>query len=604
MIEKDLVNSPVEMYEALVLLGTALLVTSILVWFTKKRYPNWSVLSLSILTILSVFSLFLILLSPGFFQDELRDKSALIMTEGFKRQINSLPDSLKNTDYKIVLGQNVNQEGFDVIRDVLEFKTKYNNVSSIFILGDGLYDFELEQLREYNIRFIKPQSTIGFGRLNFTQNPRMGRNINITGILGGFDSLKTTILLTNHSQKIDSAVIFAGTEKQFSFNFLPRHEGKQDYYISVFDSSGKTLAKEKIALFVDSMEELKILILEDRPSYETKYLFNWLTDFDMSVAKRTKISQGKFRYVFSNHNKITIPTLSNFDFSIYDILVVTSTALEGLNFSEQRVLEKAISTGSLNMMVLLNSYFPNTKNQILKRIHLKELDIEKLTVVPSSQSFSASTKDKIAILPLELTTGPTSIKLVNDIQGRELSILDHYKNGKIIFSLINESFSWKIAGNKKLYHGYWSFLLSRLTRKDNAGIPQFVFINEPCKLTLSQQHGDKINITAPSGEQLVLFPSRNSTNLNLVTYNFWPKETGWHFLKSETGESFYIYVFEKDNWQSLQISSKQNATILAAEFSQSYHPEIVSVYKKINVIWFFIIFLISSGVLWYRQRQI
>jgi len=89
----------------------------------------------------------------------------------------------------------------------------------------------------------------------------------------------------------------------------------------------------------------------------------------------------------------------------------------------------------------------------------------------------------------------------------------------------------------------------------------------------------------------------------LWTGTAFPREEGWSYL-SASGDSisrFYYYTGNTKDWSSLraQETMQENVRYFNSELKDN---QLQKVQEPINLIWFYIVFLLSIGFLWLEPK--
>jgi len=90
------------------------------------------------------------------------------------------------------------------------------------------------------------------------------------------------------------------------------------------------------------------------------------------------------------------------------------------------------------------------------------------------------------------------------------------------------------------------------------------------------------------------------------TATYWPVKTGWQTITNSDGTIDWWYVYDADNWAGARAMEKREATKQYANSHQrpsvQSSPAAIYVEKEFSKIYFFILFVICCGVLWFEKK--
>jgi hypothetical protein len=124
---------------------------------------------------------------------------------------------------------------------------------------------------------------------------------------------------------------------------------------------------------------ISVLLLQDAPGFEQKFLKNWLTDHGYQLAARTRISKQLFDQAFSNRASANLLNINANLLSGFDLLLTDEASLNSFSALEQLQIRAAIREKGLGLLV--------TTDTILK--HAAFLD-QQLVLKSIQDSISAN----------------------------------------------------------------------------------------------------------------------------------------------------------------------------------------------------------------------
>jgi len=576
------------------------LLAAFAVWKEVSR-PQKAHLTLRIvMSILAIVALACIIL-PISYNREISvadDHAAVLLTPGFDA------DSLTNyKSQQIFTTDRSIQKSYPQAKLIRldELKTDSSAFSKIHVLGYGLSENELKELRQLPIVFHPASLPDGIVNINWNQNLKTGESLTVQGRYNNTGSKAIRVVLRGLSTQLDTAIIPAKSNKEFELTTVPKSEGRVVYHILTINGKD-TLENESLPVEINPVQPLKVLILSASPDFETRFLKNWLAENGYAVAVRSTISKDKFSSEYANMQAVKLEHLNanileQFDVVIGDLLVLKiETALK--SEVTQKGLGIIIRADSLSKgSSWLQTNFP----------------LEKFTVKnPSPVAFTIrGQKSRSAPLKTDQTfirEIPSTQTLVTDAQNHSLVSSSLTGSGQLVFTVITNSYNWMLAGDKDDYTAFWSLLIKNATRKtpvsESWNTSKFPTANEPIDLQLqSAQTPGKI-----VADSSTIAPVQNPDVPFEWTNHYWPASPGWHNIKQNDGKAHWYYVYGKGDWKYAKITEKMAATRHYAEVLPVNGFVTKQIHEKVRIevpkIYFYLLLLIASAYLWAEAKII
>ena len=247
----------------------------------------------------------------------------------------------------------------DVPSQILSYR---DTIDNLFVLGDGLNSSQWQNLQlvmgetfsNISVRFSASKPRLGLFDMSWPKELAVGQVMQIEGQLQSTDEpLAENVIyqlsLLDPAGEITQSIKVKPFEN-FALNIPAKSTGQWIYRLQVSkNSDAKILADEPIAFSVTAPEQLKILIKQSSPSFETRQLKNWAAKFGSKISVLTQISQDKdirqnINIRATELEQITAPfigrTLDNFDW-----LVIDGRALLALKKQSKNALQAAVNRG-------------------------------------------------------------------------------------------------------------------------------------------------------------------------------------------------------------------------------------------------------------------
>jgi hypothetical protein len=565
--------------------------------FKEIKRENKSSLSLRIMaSIFAIIALFFIA-SPIKYKRQVSGtdtNNAILLTEGFhKDSLESWRGSPIFSTEKEISAKNKNVKH---ITDINEFLSSNPKFDIFHIYGYGLESHEFESLRGKNLIFHPSVLADGISSINWPNKIRSGEELLIQGNYNNSEKREIKLVLQGMGTNLDSAII----EKEsanFELKCIPKHLDKAVYSLIAL-AGGDTIAKEDLPILVKAKEPIRILILAASPDFEHKFLKNWLSEQGFSLAIRTTISTNKFNSEFLNSSKIDLTRINTTLLNDFDVLIGDIQELERLSNAESQALQNQINLGM--GLIIKTDAIESGSGFYKKAFRLQENKkaIPKtLNLTWDGQKATKNILQGSKLLSIIPQSGTQS--LVKNESGEILISSKLLGKGRIILSLIDDSYTWVLGNQLNDYSSFWTYILQKAGKKKERGGNythlQIPIINKELQLSSdSSQLNINDDLIALIQDPILQFEKRGS---------WWPKNTGWQSIDNEQE---WIYVFYESAWKGVRAAEKIKNTkkIWMLDKKDNFEEKILNsiVEDQVSGIWFYILFLICCTYLWLEQK--
>jgi len=562
---------------------SAILIWVIFVWkewyvSKKKRF-----FLKTFLAFLAIGSLALIALKPVKIVDAEKNK-VIILTPGFKEvQL----DSLQNETKKLEV---INYEpGKPVF-------TEDDRITSAFILGHGIATFDLWQLDGISSKFLSATSPDGVIKLHYEQENSVGDSLTLKGKYKNPKNGNRLILEGPAGRSLDS--ISFDNPGVHSFNLKSTLKAKGNFLYSLVekDSTGNLLTSNPVPVRVKDQQVLKILILNAYPTFETKYLKNFLAESGHEVVVRSQLTRGRFKFEYFNTERVTVNSISEEILENFDLLIIDAIELRNMAGRTRDNLKKAVKEQGLGIFIQPDLSFFNSAEQFSElnfaSTQNSEFRMEEWPKIPI-ETYAFAIDDEFML------------QAIHESDGHILSGYRKVQNGRIGTSVFQDTYKLILEGNTEAYQFLWSQLVTGTAQTEKPDLDWsrdsfMAYINEPFSFKI------RTSIENPEimDDQENEIPIKADIDIpTLWTGTIFPREEGWSYL-SASGDSisrFNHYTGNTKDWFSLraQETMQENKRYFNSELKEN---QLQKVQEPINQIWFYIIFLLSIGFLWLEPK--
>lgn len=596
------------MFWNLIVIALCLLLFFFLIWKEIKRSDKSWLAARIVASVFAVISLFCLAISVTINQKQKtgNSKVAILLTEGFnndsvQRIVSANRDAKIFTTNKAIKAFNATY-----ITDVTLF-TDTDNTKALHIFGYGLDENDLTLLKNTPVIFHPAVIKNSIIAIDWIQKLSPGEPLIVRGSFNNATSSPAKIILTGLNVNLDSVIIKANQISYFQLTATPIHLDKAVYSVTVL--SGKdTLENEPIPVEVKTPQPLSILLLAASPDFENKFLKNWLAKNEYKFAVRTKISKNKYDKEYVNISSVSPDRITPSLLEKFDVVIADASELSALPAIDLATIGSYVESKGLGLIVKANSA-SNSSAFYSKSFPLNETRDSIQHIIKLNLSDTGHTTSPLKIeQPIYIHDVAGTQPLVKDQQMRIVVNSKMYGLGKVILTTITNTYSWQLAGNNNAYNSYWSWLLEKAAKKIpfhevwniSPVLPQK---NEEIHLKLQTV---KANIPQVQMGEDIAYMEQNYNLPYEWNATYWPTNTGWQPLIDDEGLTYWWYVYHNKDWKGIKALDRINATKKYAG-DHIYKPSKASITStktiiEIPKIYFFVIFIICSGFLWFEKK--
>ncbi|MGH7596874.1 MAG: hypothetical protein ACREOI_11020 [bacterium] len=607
------------------LIASAVLLFASLAWLTfqranrKRRAPRLAA------NFIAVLSLLAIALQPQWLSRS-RPSTAVLITPGADLgNWQNLPDSIKSLPLAFSLDETQKWESINskiqVMPDGAYLKRHYPEIEKLHVIGHGLNEYDWEALDSMQIEPHWMPLPLGIKRAQWSRELVLGQALQIQGVIAGLNGEESLLYLSDPGGEVDSVRIASQEdEAAFELKALLRETGKYLYTISLRAKNGGTRFEEKLGVVVTEPQPLRILVLENQVSFETKFLKIFLSKHRGVLAIRSKISRERYRFEYFNQPKIDLTQITANLLRSFEVAIIDGRTLHDLSEAERRALRAAVEQKGLGVLIMPdNSTLEDNRRTFSNREFFLDFHFERFAelderlVKPNWPGMAAGATTAIPAEPFMIKNAFGMKPLIKDEMERTLAATYRRGQGQVGLSLVRDTYHWILEGHAPYHAAYWSYLLSALAPKTgqrdlwSVSSARPAVVDQPVQLTLVTIAARPVGIAAAEADYPdSLFLQQDLVDSQRWSGTFWPRQPGWHQVSRAGGEPHWFYAYEKESWQTWQAAERvaatqrrvwQNAN-LKSEVERRVHDNI----EALPSIWFFLFFLFSCAYLWVERK--
>ncbi|MDF0709164.1 hypothetical protein [Flagellimonas okinawensis] len=539
----------------------------------------------TVVAFLGMASLVMLVLKPSTWRESTLGKG-IILTEGYRP---SQLDSLRAMYKRIPLETYAKGKPLSIL----------NGADSLFLLGHGLEDFDLWQLDEKAVAFMGGEEVSGWTAISTGNETMLGETLEVRAKYSGPEQGHWAVLADNGGNPLDSVPFEQIKEQEIILKAEPKASGRFVYHLLERDQEG-TLSDEPIPVEIVEGKPLKVLMINTFPTFEAKYLKNFLTERGHEVLARTQLTKGKYKFEFYNGASNPIYGFTNENLASYDLLIIDVDSYIGLGDSSKNALEQAIKSNGLGVFIQ-----PDEGLFQVSRDHLPF----KFKRDVASEFGTGETGRNLHKYPFQFQSSVRK----QDI-GLDSLVVAAYvpmEKGKVGTTLLQNTYQLVLDGEQDLYARIWTQILKNTVSSWEGAlqwkrITRYPRKDEPFDLEIRTSYED-MTLTTETGVSIPLL--QDALIAQKWTARHYPRKTGWNQLQfaldSLVPVSFFVHADEAltsiDNYQTLKANRYRFGSENDFGVSVSAPKEEL---LPISPIWFYAVLLLSLGWLWLEPKLI
>lgn len=509
----------------------------------------------------------------------------ILLTEGYAK---------KNLDSIRARYSNVKTIEYE---ENVPFIAELDSISTVFILGHGLQGFDFWQLEGIPATYAGTVAPVGVVGVNYGNLHSVGEEVVVKVRYNSPEEGHQLILAEPGGKKLDSIPLQAQGMGEVALSAILKAKGKYVYHLMAQDSTGNTLMKEPLPIEVAPKKALRILMVNSFPTFESKYLKNYLAEIGHEVSVRSQLTKGKFKFEYFNTARKPFYDFSRKRLQSLDLVIIDANSYRTLGKKTRQELDDAIKGDGLGVFVLPDKDLFGRSGKVSNFAFLRQESTQvRLNKIPELQYQKYPYVFK----------AHRALEIVH--RSADIPITAYQRNGlgRIGTTTVQNSHEHVLKGNGKNYKRFWSEIIGKLSKRKQALYKfsvtnSFSYENEAFAFNLrTSDKGPKV--IGPNGRIALRQDTDIEELWSGVTY---PRKEGWHEINitNDTTATFNFYTFKNGHWRSMR------AHAAIAENKKAFNTKMGEIPQKkvprpIPSFWFYMLFLFGMGYLWLAPKLV
>jgi hypothetical protein len=496
------------------------------------------------------------------------------------------------------------------LSNVAALRQRIPSLQRLHVLGQGLPSADLPALGAVQLAMHASVPKAGFRMASWARTTQVGKPWSVDGY---FDNAGTAgaiwVRLRAGGGLRDSVQLPTGYGA-FHLKFAPKTEGRTVYELDARATAagGLRVAPEPLPLEVTPARPLRVLLLAATPSFEFRFLKDYLARQGHSVALRVGLSRGLTQTEFLNQSGADLGRLTPALLGHTDVVLADAASLAALSGAEAEALQSALRNGQSGLLLLADPAAALPRTLPARTDFALELQPTKAAQEPQEIQWAVARPTKV-LIPATLRPAPALRPLVTTRRRQPVAAARRIGLGQVVVATITETFPWVLQGQTAAYAAYWSHLLSAAVPPIAPAatiLPSDLWPrpNAPLPLRATGLSMAPITVRAATGQPVRVALQQDDRVPEWAEGTYWPSTSGWHQAAGQ-GTSSWFYVFGKQNWQGPEAKSRQQAAAHWKAQAQTAPLPIVAATTNTrpwSKWWGFGLFLLGAGLLWLEEK--
>ena len=552
-------------------------------FFVVKEWPRRSgsfVLRIGI-GLVAVLALLAIALKPANLI-AVEGKQGVLLTSGYQEtQLDSLRKT--NPDLKEL-----------VYQDYID-RNELDSISQLFILGSGIKPYDFWQLEGRTVNLLQTEIPDGIDQLKYSKTISEGEDLNLTARYIKPKPGNQIVLQAPGNLGLVSIQFTSKADTVFSLQATVKAPGDFVYTLAEKDSLGTLVNKQPLPIHISPEKQLQVVMLSAFPSFEFKYLKNYLEELNHQVVVRSQLTQGRFKYEYFNQERKPFNALTTSGLKDLDLVILDAGAWQSLSRNEQNSIKDAVTQEGLGVFVMPSEELFNGSQPLIDfkftRTAQTAVELQDGTVVSTFGYY---------------LNPATNINATLKSGNQVLAGQRFLGFGSVSTTVLSNTYALQLKGNQERYKSLWSAILKSVLKPESGDVfweerDQISTPNEPYTIKFRTANSE-FSLTDADGNTI---PAAQHPDIpELWSATFYPEKTGWFTLSFSAGDTLSehaYYVFAEEDWQTIKASARVKAN---RDFFSNADADVneVLVKRPINSLYFFVMFVLAMGYLWLESK--
>ncbi|GAA5082448.1 carboxypeptidase regulatory-like domain-containing protein [Lysobacter panacisoli] len=506
-------------------------------------------------------------------------------------------------------------DGVARVPDLATALRQHPGTQRVRVIGAGLNARDRDAARGVALDFVPAPLPRGLVELDGPDRVAAGASFRIGGRANEAGPNTVVELLDPARRRVDRVAV--GADGRFVLTANARTPGAATFTVRLRDASQRTIEDVAWPLQIEASPPPRVLLVAGAPGPEVKYLRRWADDAGLPL--RTQMSVGGGVQLGDAPVAFNAGSLARFD-----IVVLDERAWSTLGDAQRGALHDAVRNG-LGLLVRVTAALSDAERRRLRALgfdvdagrdsaafqlagNAPDDDAVRARLGPGTRDAPRAHDAVVEEVP-QLTRRSLRVRADDSVQiaaaqdGAALGQWRAMGRGRVGVWTATDTYRLVLAGRDDLHSELWSDVVATLARAK----PGTAFSIEGAarageRVALCGLPAVQASVTTPAGVDVPVL--RDPTTGSRACAAFWPREGGWHRLRSGEREQ-WLYVRAANEAPGLRANELRTATLaLATSAPAVATTNTVVAPRHPTSRWpWWLSWLLASVALWWFERS-
>lgn len=457
------------------------------------------------------------------------------------------------------------------VPDLATALRRHPGTQRVRVVGAGLEARDRDALRGIALEFTPPPLPRGLVELDGPERVAAGAAFRIGGRANAAGANAVAELLDPARRRVDRVAV--GADGRFVLAANARTPGAATYTVRLRDASQRVIEDVAWPLEVEASTPPRLLLVAGAPGPEVKYLRRWADD--AGLALHTQMAVGGGVQLGDAPVAFNASSLARFD-----VVVLDERAWSALGDAQRGALNDAVRNG-LGLLVRVTAALSDADRRRLRTLGFDadagrdSVAFQLADAAPDDDAVRArlgpGTRDAPRAHDAAMEEVPAltrrgvrvraddGVALATAQDGTALGQWRAHGRGRVGVWTPTDTYRLVLAGRDDLHAELWSQVVATLARAQSAA--PFTVEGEARageRVALCGLPAAQAGVTTPAGVDVVVL--RDLATGTRACAAFWPREGGWHRLRSGERERWF-HVRAADEAPGLRANAMRAATL-------------------------------------------
>ena len=475
----------------------------------------------------------------------------------------------------------------------------------LHVLGQGVSAAELPTLGQLPLRLHPGAPFAGFRTAAWPAKLSLGAALKVEGsVTAPAGAGPAWVVLRAVGTGRDSVKLPPGSGA-FRLRYQPKATGLATYEL-LLRRPNQPICTEPVPVEITTPVLPAVLLLTATPSFEFKFLKNYLAEAHYPVALRTSVSRGLVQTDFVNQPALALDRLTPALLARYQVLIADAATLAALTAAETQALQTAVSAGRLGLITLAEA--APLPRAVPGRADFTVRARPAAPAALPALSWPDAPGEARAPMPAQLQSHPNLRPLITGPNRVLVAASRRVGLGFAVVSAVPETFRWALQGHAPVYASFWNQLLTAAVPPAAVAATwrtgSWPHVTQPLTLHLAAAFSAAPpTVAALAGGPAARLALRQDTRLpEWSTAQFWPGAAGWHQVRGPKLATHNFYVYPAAAWLGPELAERQQAVAQRTTAFTASPAAQITISEPWPAGWFFGLFLLAAGYLWLEEK--